>query len=189
MIKNDVKTCGVCDWSMDNRRKGLRFLNSITYQAQQEGHLRELLANGTVPNAPKLWEGSAESENSNTATATAKWQGTLRASGTIKGFSNSYLSSSSRVNDNSEFASPTEIMLHWGPFKEDTVSFFSLEFAGLQRLFLYFFGEENSVSSYRFKSPGRVLLHFSRHNVLQSYNHILSEVSNPEVGRVHTFIP
>lgn len=117
---------------MDNRRKGLRFLNSITYQAQQEGHLRELLANGTVPNAPKLWEGSAESENSNTATATAKWQGTLRASGTIKGFSNlnSNLSSSSRVNDNSELASPTEIMLHWGPFKEDTVSFFSLEFAG-----------------------------------------------------------
>ena len=129
-----MKTCGICDWSIDNRRKGLRFLNSITYQAQQECHLRELLANGTVPNAPKLWEGSADSDNSNTATATAKWHGTLRASGTINGFTNSNLnsnlSSSSRVNDNSELSSPTEIMLHWGPCKEDSVSFFSLEFAG-----------------------------------------------------------
>jgi Ca2+-binding EF-hand superfamily protein len=116
-----VKSCDVCDWSMEKRRKGLKFLNSITYQAQQEVHLMGLLSNGTVPNAPKLWEGSTGSEGSN-VTATAKWQGSsLRASGTIKG--------NSRMDD-SDLSSPTEIMLHWGPYKEDSVSFFSLEFAG-----------------------------------------------------------
>jgi hypothetical protein len=113
--EEEVKPCGASDWSLENRRKGLRFLSEVTLDAQQEQHLKTLLANGTVPGVPKLWEGAVGTE---TSSSTAKWQGTVRGS-TSRG-----------VRDSSEQASPSEIMLHWGAVKGDSVSFFSLEFAG-----------------------------------------------------------
>jgi hypothetical protein len=55
----DIKPCGASDWSIESRRKGLKFLLDITKEAQQEQYLKGLLANGSVPDAPKLWEGVA----------------------------------------------------------------------------------------------------------------------------------
>jgi EF hand len=110
-----VKPCGASDLTLETRRKGLRFLSEVTLGAQQEQHLKALLANGTVPGVPKLWEGAVGTE---TSSSTAKWQGTVRGS-TSRG-----------ARDSSEQASPSEIMLHWGAVKGDSVSFFSLEFAG-----------------------------------------------------------
>jgi hypothetical protein len=54
--------CGSAEWSLDNRRQGLRYLNTVTKEAQQELHLKGLLANGTSPEAPRLWEGAVGGE-------------------------------------------------------------------------------------------------------------------------------
>jgi hypothetical protein len=54
--------CGSAEWSLDNRKQGLRYLNNVTKEAQQEQHLKSLLTNGTPPEAPRLWEGAVGGE-------------------------------------------------------------------------------------------------------------------------------
>lgn len=105
---------------MESRRKGLRYLNEVTYEAQQEQHLKGLLSNGTVPNVPKLWEGSASTNNNNGNNGGTKWQG-VKTSNALR---------ASQRMESSQQSSPSEIMIHWGAAKGDSVSFFSLEFAG-----------------------------------------------------------
>jgi hypothetical protein len=69
-----------------------------------------LLANGTPPEAPRLWEGAVGGEGP-----------------AVRGSKKGSLMSS---RDGGLQASSTGVMVQWGPVKGDSVSFFSLEFAG-----------------------------------------------------------
>ena len=137
----DSVNCGASEWSIENRKVGLRYLNKITKEAQQELYLKGLLANGTAPNAPKLWEGSVNMNSSTISDGeknneNSKWGNNLNNHGTNKGGSNllknslTLRNSKDDMNLSSYLASPTQLMIHWGALKGDAVSFFSLEFAG-----------------------------------------------------------
>ena len=135
----------------------MKFLNSETYESQQEQYLKSLLANGSPPQPPKIWEGTPNIQNNSQVydkngdrnernrgdRGDDKWasgSGLMRLSNGGGSGNNSVRGSYNRNNtnnntgnnneSNSITASPTEIMIHWGPQKNDSVSFFSLEFAG-----------------------------------------------------------
>ena len=138
----DSVNCGASDWSIEDRKIGLRYLNKITKEAQQEEYLKGLLANGTVPNAPKLWEGSANVNSSSVIDGekndeNSNWGNNTNNLGISKGGSNTMKksltlrNSKDDINLSSYLASPTQLMIHWGALKGDAVSFFSLEFAGV----------------------------------------------------------
>ena len=146
--------CGAADWSIENRKKGLKYLNKATTEAQQEQYLKGLLANGTVPNAPKFWEGNANNNGTGNdgdrANESVIWGNKSNdnyyyTNNNNNNNNNSLLRSGSNMrnsrddnnnnnnnyyNNSSYLVSPTEIMLHWSSIKNDSVSFYSLEFAG-----------------------------------------------------------
>ena len=41
----------------------MKFLNLETHESQQEQYLKNLLANGSPPQPPKLWEGTPNIQN------------------------------------------------------------------------------------------------------------------------------
>ena len=137
--------CEYAHWSLEERRKGLRFLLEASKEQREQETLKTLLANGVPPFPPKFWiehEKPLETRSKN-RTLNRRGEGRVGDRGSQDG--------SLQYSDDEEYddeddddgaprrsgagrlgygASSTTLTLFWGPEKGDLVSFYSLEFGG-----------------------------------------------------------
>ena len=63
-------SCGIVLWTLDNRRKGLKYLVQASKNAQEEVRIKQMINSGSPPQAPRLWDGT---EAPHVATEVKEW--------------------------------------------------------------------------------------------------------------------
>lgn len=126
-----VVTLGACEmssWEVKDRRKGLQYMLDITKDLREEESLKQLIANGKPPAAPRCWtqfEKKIDTKSKNRFIADGNNNGNVATD------HEQLEREIQQVSEDLGIDGSTELVIFWAPQQTaELVSFYSLEFAG-----------------------------------------------------------